>query len=146
MLRKSSCWDSIWKLHFYIFTFPSERKFHLFKFWLFLKRAFDCLGGSSYWRWGPHPIFCPRIARPWPGAWITLPSSLLCTWCRKPWALRLLLEFGLLDSWLQGRESGSLWAHSRLSDKKWASVWYFGFAEVENQGKSCFLWKFTCWP
>lgn len=54
------------------------------------------------------------------------------TWCRKPWVLRLLLEFGLSDSWLHGREPGSCWAHSRLTDRKWASVWYLGFAEVEN--------------
>lgn len=70
----------------------------------------------------------------------------LCTWCRKPWTLRLLLEFGLSDSWLQCRESGSFWAHSRLTDRKWASVWYFDFAEVENWQKSCFLGKFTCQP
>lgn len=37
------------------------------------------------------------------------PLPCLCTWCRKLWALRLLTEFGLSDSWLQGRESGSLW-------------------------------------
>lgn len=100
----------------------------------------------SFWKEIPPLLILAFLKKSMWLSWVPTPSSVpglpgldqelgelchlpcLCTWCRKPWALRLLLEFGLFDSWLQGRESGSLGAHSRLTDRKWAN----DFAEVEN--------------
>lgn len=77
---------------------------------------------------GPYLIFYPSIARPSPGAQGTLPSSLSAHLMQEALSLDAFARIGLSDSWLRDREPGSYWAYSRLTDRRWASVWYLSFA------------------
>lgn len=142
VLRKPLCWDSVWKLRFYIFVSLWKEIPPFFNIGFSQKEHLTVLGEVPTEDGVPTPPSVPGL----PGLDQKLgelcPLPCLCTWCRKLWALRLLIEFGLSDSWLQGRESGSLWAHSRLTGNDQVC----DFAEVEDEQKSCFLGKFTCQP
>lgn len=78
MLRKPLCWDSIWKLCFYIYV-SLWKEIPSFLILAFLKK-------SIWLSWGKFPLKIGSLPRllsqdcqaltTWPGAWRTLPSSL----------------------------------------------------------------------